>query len=103
MPSSSSDKPRKKHSASSLSYRSAQNASYRQVDEKHSRKKDRTDRSTDRQNDGAFRDGGSADSPKPEARKRRGCLSRILLPLILLVLILFVLFVLFLRSSFGQI
>lgn len=136
MQSSSSNKHSKKRSKSSLSYRSAQNASYRQLDDRHKKKTragspEETSSQTDtgarsrRQESGtrsqeAFRSqpenrsgsSGTVSSGSSTSRngsrssgpkKKRGCLGRILLPLILLILIIVVLFFLFLRSSFGRI
>ena len=136
MQSSSSNKHSKKRSKSSLSYRSAQNASYRQLDDGHKKKtragspeetssQTGTGARSRRQESGtrsqeAFRSqpenrsgsSGTVSSGSSTSRngsrssgpkKKRGCLGRILLPLILLILIIVVLFFLFLRSSFGRI
>ena len=107
MQSSSSNKHGKKHSISSLSYRSAQNASYRQLDDGHKKKshaQSREDSSSQMStNTQARKNAAGQGDHSPKPKKKRGCLGRILLPLILLILIILVVFFLFLRSAFGQI
>ncbi len=93
MPSSSSNKHSKKHSSSSLSYRpaqTAQNASYRSIDDGHRQKSHR-------------KSPEESSGRPPKQKKKRGCLGRILLPLILLILIILAVFLLSLRSAFGRI
>ena len=90
---SSEHKHTRKKSSSPLSYRSAKNASYRPADDRHH----------DRKNTEEQGSSGLSESHPPRQRKKRGCLGRILLPLILLVLIIAALALIFLRSSFGNI
>lgn len=114
MQSSSSNKNKNKHSSSSLSYRSAQNASYRQLDNTPKKKKqtNTTAETGSRTNNSGNISRKSSQKPmqtvsnnnRPVRRKKkRGCLGRILLPLVLLILIVVILFCLFLRSSFNKI
>ena len=75
----------KKRSSSSLSYRTAQNASYKQV--KKQRKPAASQRVQDAQNQQAVVPRQTPPVRTKKRRKRRGCLGRLLLPLVLLVLI----------------
>lgn len=83
----SEQKHTKRKSTSSVSYRSAQNASYKPVSskkKKHSHTQEE------------FRE-------KPrKKKKKRGCLGSILLPVILFILILFCLALIFMRSTFKK-
>ena len=110
MQSSSSNKHSKKRSTSSLSYRSAQNASYRQLDDGRRKKWHSAEESQSGGHSGSRTKSAVPDnrydtrnSRSPKRKKNRGCLGRILLPLILLILIIFALFFLFLRSAFNKV
>ena len=83
----SEQKHTKKKSTSSMSYRSAQNASYKPVS---SKKKRRHTEET------------LQEKPRRK-KKKRGCFGSILLPLILFILILFCLALIFMRSTFKKI
>lgn len=91
-----------------MSYRSAQNASYRQLDNTQKKKKQPTRSAepiprTNSSGNISPKQASSSSNRPVRTKKRRGCLGRILLPLILLLLIVVVLFFLFLRSSFDKI
>lgn len=110
MQSSSSNKHSKKRSTSSLSYRSAQNASYRQLDDGRRKKRHSAEESQSGGHSGSRTKSAvpnnrydTRNSRPPKRKKSRGCLGRILLPLILLILIIFALFFLFLRSAFNKV
>ncbi|OUO30233.1 LCP family protein [Eubacterium sp. An3] len=110
MQSSSSNKHSKKRSTSSLSYRSAQNASYRLLDDERRKKRHSAEESQSGGHSGSRTKSAVPDnrydtrnSRPPKRKKNRGCLGRILLPLILLILIIFALFFLFLRSAFNKV
>ena len=110
MQSSSSNKHSKKRSTSSLSYRSAQNASYRQLDDGRRKKWHSAEESQSGGHSGSRTKSAvpnnrydTRNSRSPKRKKNRGCLGRILLPLILLILIIFALFFLFLRSAFNKV
>ena len=77
----------KKRSTSSVSYRSAQNASYKPVSSKKKRRHSEEE---------------LPERPRKK-KKKRGCLGSILLPIILFILILLCLALIFLRSTFNKI
>ena len=86
--------PQKKHtkkkSTSSVSYRSAQNASYKQVSSRKRR----------HYTEDKYQEPGQKKKMK---KKKKGCLGSILLPLILFFLILFCLALIFMRSAFQKV
>lgn len=93
-----------------MSYRSAQNASYRQLDDGRRKKWHSAEESQSGGHSGSRTKSAvpnnrydTRNSRSPKRKKNRGCLGRILLPLILLILIIFALFFLFLRSAFNKV
>lgn len=87
---SSKKKHTKKKSTSSVSYRSAQNASYKPVSPK--KKQHPTEEEYQK-----------PAKKRTKKRKKKGCLGSVLLPLILLILILFCLTLIFMRSAFQRV
>ncbi len=91
----------KKRSSSSLSYRTAQNASYKPV--KKQRKPAESRKTQDTQNQQTVPPRQTPPVRPKKRRKRKGCLGQLLLPLVLLVLIILLLSFLLLRSTFNKI
>ena len=87
--SSETQKHKKKKSTSSVSYRRAQNASYKPVSTKRKR----------RHTEEEYQE----PSRKRKTKKKKGCLGSILLPLVLLILIVFCLALIFMRSAFQKV
>lgn len=103
----------KKRSSSSLSYRAAQNASYRQVNDTEQRTNSGSknnasaDTSYDQSPDGKRRE-RSTQNRRPASshrrkKKKRGCLGSVIRLFIILILILLVIGFLYLRNTFAKI